>query len=274
MAAQNRTILVTGATSGFGAYIAHKLASQGSHVLLHGRNEGKLTAVASKLRTEFPQSHIDEFLADFSDLRQVAKLATDVTKQYMRLGALVNNAGVGFGKPGATRKVSENGYELRFAVNYLAPYLLTRRLLPILKQAPTAQIINVASIGQQALDFNDLMLEHTYDGITAYQRSKLALIMFTFDLAEELRDTHVTVNAIHPATYADTNMLKEAGITAQSSVAEGGEAVVGLLTEPVFGHTTGEFINRQRPTRANEQAYDVPTREQLREVTEDLVGGF
>ena len=107
---------------------------------------------------------------------------------------------------------SEDGYELRFAVNYLAPFLLTRRLLPLIERSAPARIVNVSSAGQAPIDFDDVMLERAYSGIQAYCQSKLALVMFTFDLAEELEGTGVTANCLHPGTYMPTNMVRGAGV--------------------------------------------------------------
>ena len=121
---------------------------------------------------------------------------------------LLNNAGIGTTLPGGgKRQESEDGYELRFAVNYLAPFLLTRKLLPTLRHSAPARIVNVSSAGQAPIDFRDVMLKHNYDGVQAYCQSKLALVMFTFDLAEELPATTVTANCLHPATYMPTKMV-------------------------------------------------------------------
>ena len=161
------------------------------------------------------------------------------------LDVLVNNAGIG--TAGNAREVSADGFELRFAVNYLAGFLLTRLLLPLLEKRAPSRIVNVASAGQQAIDFDDVMLTRGYSGVRAYCQSKLAQILFTIDLAEELKDRAVTVNALHPATYMDTTMVRLSGARPMSTVEEGGEAILAArrLARPRGPH--GPLF--QRPAR-------------------------
>jgi NAD(P)-dependent dehydrogenase (short-subunit alcohol dehydrogenase family) len=267
----DQVILVTGATDGLGRHLVDELAAAGATVIVHGRNEAKVEKVRAELTDRFSLPMVLTLLADLADLRQVERMATEALAGIDRLDVLVNNAGVGFGTPGARRQVSRNGYELRFAVNYLAGYHLTRRLLPRLATSAPARIVNVASIGQQPLDFADLMLEQAYSGVAAYRRSKLAQIMFTFDLAEELRDEGVTANAVHPATFMDTAMVHEAGGQPMSTVTEGAAATLRLITAPELDSVTGRFFDGLDEARANEQAYDIDTRARLRNVSEELV---
>jgi NAD(P)-dependent dehydrogenase (short-subunit alcohol dehydrogenase family) len=153
-------------------------------------------------------------------------------------------------------------------VNYLAGYHLTRRLIPMLLASAPAAVVNVASAGQEPIDFDDPLLERSYDGITAYRRAKLAQIMFTFDLAEELRDREVTVNALHPATFMDTAMVREAGVRSISTVEEGGEATLRLVEN---NRATGRYFNGTRDSRAQNQAYDPQARTRLRELSDRLI---
>jgi len=263
-----QVILITGASDGFGKYVATKMAANGATLLLHGRDLQKTLSVATSLRADFPGCTIETFIADYAHLKQVTRLAGQITAKHSRLDVIINNAGIGFGKPGAKRELSVDGIELRFAVNYVAPYLLTRLLLPLLKSSKSARIVNVASLGQAPLDFNNLMLEREYDGTRAYCQSKLALIMATLDWAEELKADHITVNAVHPATYADTGMVREANITPRSTIADGGEPIIALATDPQYDTVTGQFFNQRSPTRANPQAYNPALRHQLRNITE------
>lgn len=207
--------------------------------------------------------------ADLSDLREVDRLAAEVRRRYDRLDVLVNNAAVGFGAPGSGRETSADGIELRFAVNYLAGYLLTRELLPLLT-AP-ARIVNVASAGQQPIDFADPLLERGYDGVRAYQQSKLAQVMFTFDLAAELADRRVTVNALHPATFMDTAMVRESGVRAVSTVEQGSDATLRLIADPALDGVTGRYFNGFREARADPQAYDPDARARLRALTDEFL---
>jgi len=266
-----QVILVTGATDGLGRYVAGELADTGATVVAHGRNPAKLERVRAELAAAVSDVRIETALADLADLGQVDRLADDLLDRLRRLDVLVNNAGIGFGGAGAGRETSVDGYELRFAVNYLAGYHLTRRLVPLLVRSAPARIVNVASAGQQPLDFDDLMLEREYDGVTAYRRSKLAQIMFTFDLAAELRGRGVAVNALHPATFMDTAMVTQSGVRPMSTVEEGGVATLRLITAPELDVTTGRYFDGTRQAPAHRQAYDAGARARLRELSDDLV---
>jgi NAD(P)-dependent dehydrogenase (short-subunit alcohol dehydrogenase family) len=171
----------------------------------------------------------------------VGRLAQAVRQSTEQLHVLINNAGIGTGAPNAPRETSAERYELRFAVNYLAGFLLTRLLLPLLRKSAPARIVNVASAGQQAIDFRDVMLTRGYSGTRAYCQSKLAQILFAFDLAEGLRGTGVTANVLHPATYMDTTMVRAAGITPSSTVEEGAEAILHLAMSPALEGRSGLY---------------------------------
>ncbi len=162
--------------------------------------------------------------------------------------------------------------ELRFAVNYLAPVLLTRLLVPLLTASAPARILNVASIGQAPFDPADAEFEHGYDGVEAYRRSKLALAAFTFDVADELPAAGVTVNCSHPATLMNTTMVNQAGITPVSTLEEGGEATMRLITDPALNEVTGQFFDGLKTSRARPEAYDPQFRARLRAVTDRMLG--
>lgn len=270
--AARATILVTGATDGVGKAVAARLAKSGDRVLLHGRNERKGRNTAREIQRIARNSRVEFLRADLAALEEVRHLARAVTAAHHRLDLLVNNAGLGFGPPGAPREQSRDGHELRFAVNYLAPFLLTHLLLPLLRRSAPARIVNVASAGQAAIDFGDVMLTRRYDGRRAYGQSKLALIMFTFDLAAALEGTGVTANAIHPATLMDTPMVAQARIAPRSSVHEGADAIVRLATAPGLAASTGEFFDGLHPSRAAPQAYDPEVRRRLRALSLELTG--
>jgi NAD(P)-dependent dehydrogenase (short-subunit alcohol dehydrogenase family) len=215
------TVLITGATDGVGKLVAARLAAAGARVLLHGRSDAKGRDVVQEIQRSTRMSRPEYYRADFTSLDEVRRLAHEVTTAHDRLDVLINNAGIGFGAPGAARKISRDGHELRFAVNYLAPFLLTHLLLPKLRRSVPSRIVNVASIGQAPIDFDNLMLTRHYDGTRAYGQSKLALITFTFDLAAALQGTGVTANAVHPATLMNTKMVAEAGFRPRSTVEQG-----------------------------------------------------
>jgi NAD(P)-dependent dehydrogenase (short-subunit alcohol dehydrogenase family) len=167
--------------------------------------------------------------------------------------------------------VSRDGYELRFAVNYLAGYLLTRLVLSLLEASTPARIVNVSSAGQAPIDFDDVMLERNYEGWRAYAQSKLAQIMFTFDLADELRDRGVTANCLHPATYMPTKMVIESGIDPTGSLEDGMRATLRLVADPELDAVTGSYFNGQRSAEPLSQAHDPEARRQLRELSDRLV---
>jgi NAD(P)-dependent dehydrogenase (short-subunit alcohol dehydrogenase family) len=208
--------------------------------------------------------------ADFSSLAEVRRLAGAVRQECDRLDILINNAGIGSGGSAGRRETSQDGHELRFAVNYLAGFLLTRVLLPLLMLGKPARIVNVSSLGQHPVDFDDVMLTRGYSGSLAYAQSKLAQIMFTFDLARELDPATATANCLHPATYMATTMVRQSGVTPISTVEEGAEAILNLaVADELDGHS-GEFYNGLRPSKANPQAYDGTARERLRALSLQL----
>jgi NAD(P)-dependent dehydrogenase (short-subunit alcohol dehydrogenase family) len=243
----DRVALVTGSTDGVGRLVAQRLAELGFQVRVHGRDRARGEAVVQAL----PRAEL--VLGDLSSLAEVRRLASSVPKG---LDLLVNSAGIGGAGP--TREVSADGHELHFAVNYLAGYALTRLLAP-------KRVVNVSSIGQQALDFDDVMLTRGYSGDRAYCQSKLAQVMMTFELAQELQG--VVINALHPSTYMDTTMVRLAGIQPRSSVKTGADAILRLCTEET---RSGLFFDVQQEARANEQAYDAQARKRLMELSRKL----
>jgi NAD(P)-dependent dehydrogenase (short-subunit alcohol dehydrogenase family) len=227
----------------------------------------------AEIGAESGNDRLRPYRADLASLAGVRDLAARVLDAEPRLDALVNNAGVGTTVGGdGGRKESADGYELRLAVNYLAPFLLTRLLLPRLADAAPARIVNVASAGQAPLDFDDLMVEQGYTGSLAYCRSKLALVAFTFDLADEFRDRGVTANCLHPGTYMPTAMVLDAGVRPVDTVESGVRATLRLVADPALDGVTGRYFNRLEDARAEAQAYDPEARRRLREASETLVG--
>jgi NAD(P)-dependent dehydrogenase (short-subunit alcohol dehydrogenase family) len=266
--AAEATILITGATDGLGKRVAGELAAKGTTVLLHGRSPERLEATLEELRSQTSSQKVGSYLADLSSLAAVRDLADRILSEYDRLDVLVNNAGIIVQE----RKESEDGYELTFAVNYLSHFLLTSLLLPLLKDFAPARVVNVASAGQSPIDFSNLMLEQGYDAMKAYSQSKLAQVMFTFELAERLQGTGVTVNALHPASLMDTKMVHCTFGYAMSTVEEGSEAVVRLAVSSELEGVTGRYFDGKREARADGQAYDKEARQTLWELSEELCG--
>ena len=267
----DQIILVTGTTDGLGRGTAETLAMRGARVLLHGRNPAKLEKTAKGIRKIAGNDNIRTYLADLSSLAEVRRLAADIQKNNERLDILINNAGIGFGDPASSqRELSKDGYELRFSVNYLAPFLLTNLLLPCLHKGAPSRILNIASIGQEPIDFDDVMLVKKYSGIRAYRQSKTALVMFTFDLAERIKNENITVNCLHPATYMDTKMVRDSKIEAQSSVRSGVDSVMHIALSPSLDGITGRFFDQKEEGQAIQQAYDKNARNELRKLSEKL----
>jgi NAD(P)-dependent dehydrogenase (short-subunit alcohol dehydrogenase family) len=251
-----QTILVTGSTDGHGRRVAEELVGRGATVLVHGRDLEKVARVTDEIGAARGMT------ADLSRLDDVRALAGQVEE----LDTLVNNAGIVIPE----RQESADGNELTFAVNYLSHFLLTALLADRLREP--ARIVNVSSIGQHPLDFDDLAYEQDFNGYYAYARSKLAQVLFTRTLAERLGDRDVTVNALHPATFMDTKMVLGPGGTPMSSVEEGVEATLRLITDPSLDDVTGGFYNGMREWRPDAQADDADARRRLWEESERLVG--
>jgi NAD(P)-dependent dehydrogenase (short-subunit alcohol dehydrogenase family) len=265
-----KTCLVTGSTDGVGRVVAKRLGLAGMRVLVHGRSRERGEALVSEIKQEGGAASFLQ--ADLASLAAVRDLAAQVKAETDRLHLLINNAGIGTTSPGGAREVSADGHEMRFAVNYLSGFLLTHLLLPSLRAGQSARIVNVASAGQQALDFDDLMLERGYSGWRAYCQSKLAQILFTIDLAETLRDTGVIVNALHPATFMDTTMVRQSGTSPASTVDEGADAIMNLAVGEAVEGRSGLYFNGLREAKADPQAYDAQARARLREVSRRLAG--
>ena len=260
--------LVTGSTRGLGEEVARRLGGMGYHVIVHGRSVERGEAVVADIteaggRAEFRR-------ADFLSLEQVHRLADGVLADFERLDLLVNNAGIGSDEDG--RLVSVEGHEPVFQVNYLAHFLLTEKLLPLLIDSAPARIVNVSSAAQAPIDFDDVMLERWQpDGREIgrpYAQSKLAQVLHTVDMAERLDNTGVIINALHPATFMDTYMVRRAGIAPRASVDEGADRVMQLITDDIG--SGGYFVDGQ-PTRAHDQAYDEAARLRLRELSLELI---
>jgi NAD(P)-dependent dehydrogenase (short-subunit alcohol dehydrogenase family) len=265
--AEQRTIVITGATDGLGKGLAAALAPTGARLILHGRNEEKGEALIEELRP-LATGELEWRLAHFRSLDEVRRLAEDLQEEE-RIDVLVNNAGIGTAGP---REESDDGYELTFQVNYLAPFLLTRRLLPLIRSTAPSRIVNVSSAGQAPIDFDDVMLEESYSGVQAYCQSKLALVMLTFDLAEELEGSGVTANCLHPGTYMPTNMVRAAGVEPVTPLEDGVEATLRLITSPELDGVNGHYFDGTSESAPHPQAEDPEARRRLRELSEELTG--
>jgi NAD(P)-dependent dehydrogenase (short-subunit alcohol dehydrogenase family) len=265
-----QAILVTGATDGLGKGLAGELAHRGATVLVHGRSQERIDATIAELADETGSERLAGYRADLSSLAEVRQLANDVARRG-RLHSLVNNAGVAVRE----RTESVDGYELTFAVNYLAPFLLTSLLVPVLRDSAPARIVNVASIGQAPVNFDNVMLEHGYEMMLAYSQSKLALIAFTFELAGRLRaegETGLTANALHPATLMPTKLVFESYGRTVDSLEQGIAATLRLVVDTQLDGVTGAYFNGLEEAAAAGQAYDAYARARLWGLSERFVG--
>ena len=261
-----QVVLVTGSTSGLGREVALRLGAGGAHVIVHGRNRERGIDVVEEINRGPGSARF--YRADFASFDQVRTFGASILRDYDRLDVLVNNAG--FGSAPDERLLSEDGHEFRFQVNYLSPFLLTRMLLPLIEASAPSRIVNVSSLAQQPIDWDDVMIENRFSGGRAYAQSKLAQVGFTFDLHEELAGSGVMVNALHPATYMPTGMVLRLGVEPRATIDEGATAVMQLITSTDI--EGGQFFNGLNPQRAHAQAYDVESRRRLRELSRELTG--
>jgi NAD(P)-dependent dehydrogenase (short-subunit alcohol dehydrogenase family) len=265
-----KTVLITGATDGVGRVVAKRLAAQGWRVLAHGRSDERGRSLVREI--EVAGGKATFLKADLASLAEVRQLAGQVRTETDRLELLINNAGIGSVGDKPDRSESADGHELRFAVNYLAGFLLTHLLLPLVRASAPARVVNVSSAGQEAIDFDDVMLTRGYSGGRAYRQSKLAQILFTIDLAEELKGSGVIANCLHPSTYMNTTMVRQSGTTPISSVETGADAIMQLAVSPKLEGKSGLYFNVMTESRANPQAYDAKARAQLRRLSRELTG--
>lgn len=268
-------IFITGSTDGIGKIAALQLANQGHHVYMHGRNQSKLESVVDEIKVSSNNSNVSGYLADLSDLASVGKLAKALAADVPHLDALVNNAGV-FKTPQTT---NNQGMELRFAVNYFAPYLLTQALIPTLKKADAPRVINLSSAAQAPVSLQALSGEQAIDVQTAYAQSKLALTMWSFGLASKEKD--ITVIAVNPGSLLNTNMVKEAFGQHWASAEKGADILCELATAPEHATASGKYFDNDLSGNSDDakgdfgnahpDAYDVAKISALIHATEDIV---
>lgn len=274
-APKDTVALVTGATDGLGRALAERLAVLGMTVHIHGRSAEKLERAREEIVAASGNDRVSIHRADLASLAEVRGLADEIGA-LDALHLLINNAGIGSGLPDSPdREESADGIELRFAVNYLAGFVLTERLLPLLERSAPARIVMVASLGQAALDFDDPLLESSYyEGRRAYAQSKLAQITYANELAARLLASGITVNSLHPATFMPTKIVLDERGTSVDSLDRGVESTVRVAIDPELDTVTGHFFDRGQETRAEAQAYDSSAQQALRDLSEKLAGDF
>lgn len=264
-----KTIVLTGATDGLGREVAKALAAQGHRLILHGRRPDALQEVRDEVAAAGGTDPAT-VQADLAELAQVRTLPEQIARVTDRVDVLVNNAGVGPGENGHPGRLTVDGNELCFAVNYLAPFDLTHRLLPMITD-DGGRVVNVASLGQAPIQFDDLTLAGDHEPWLEYNQSKLAMIIWGFTLAERL--DQVTVNSLHPGTFMPTKMVLDKGIPPMHTTASGVEATTRLITDHALEGITGRFYDQLVDARAHvEEAYDPAVRERLWRTSLDLTG--
>jgi NAD(P)-dependent dehydrogenase (short-subunit alcohol dehydrogenase family) len=267
---QDKVILVTGATDGIGQQTALHLARLGAHVIVHGRRIDAGEAVRDEIRRITHNEHIDFLLADFASLSQVRSMAAQILAKYDRLDVLINNAGIYLHE----RHLTADGFELTCSVNHLAPFLLTNLLLDLIKRSAPARIINVSSGMHQSghIDFADLQSEKRFRGSSAYAATKLANVLFTYELADRLASTNVTVNCLNPGVVSTKMLRTSSGSLGGISPEEGAVTSVYLATSPEVENITGQYFVRKQSVPSSPASHDRTLQRELWRVSEQLTG--
>ncbi len=275
---QGKVCLVTGSSSGIGKATARELARMGATVVMVCRNRAKGEAAQAEIKEASGNAQVDLIVADLSELSQVRRAASSFTQKYTQLHVLINNAGVAKSE----REVTSDGLEYTFATNYLAPFLLTQLLLDTLKASVPARIINVSSAGHtlERIDFADLQGERRYSPIKAYAQSKLAQIYATYELADRLKGTGITVNALHPGSVATNfndglrgfvRFIGTLNNLMGTSVEKGAQTTLYLATSPEVEGVSGKYFSKSKQTPSSKRSYDVAVRKRLWQVSEELI---
>jgi NAD(P)-dependent dehydrogenase (short-subunit alcohol dehydrogenase family) len=273
-----RTVLVTGGTSGIGRATAAGLAAMGARVLITGRDRGRTDEAAQEIRASGGIAEV--YVADLSVQAEVRGLAREVLEREPRIDVLINNAG-GYWN---SRHVTADGLEHTFALNHLAPFLLTHLLLERLEERAVARVITVASNAQAMgrIDFDDLQGERAYSGARAYNQSKLANVLFTYELARRLRGLRITANAVHPGLVSTAFGAADPGRAQRlfvpvlrpfmKSPADGAATSIHLASAPGLDRTTGRYFVNGKPARSSRRSYDESVAARLWAASADLVG--
>jgi retinol dehydrogenase 14 len=265
----DKVILFTGSTDGIGRQAALELAAQGFTIFVHGRSMPRVKNVAEEIRTATGNRSVEYLVADLSSQRQVRGLAAEISKRCDALHVLINNAGVFMSE----RQLTEDGLEMTFAVNHLAPFLLTNLLLGLLQKSSPARIITVSSMvhTRGKIDFSDLQSAKKFAGYDAYALSKLANILFTYELAERLQGTGITTNCLHPGVIG-TKLLRAAFDMKGASPADGAETMIYLASSPDVEQVTGKYYHENRETASAPLTYDGELRKKVWKISEQLTG--
>ncbi|TKG93981.1 SDR family NAD(P)-dependent oxidoreductase [Puteibacter caeruleilacunae] len=260
-----KTIMITGATDGLGKAVALDLAKEGHSLLLHGRNPKRGEALIKQIIDETGNTNLKYYNADFAELAQIKQLAQEVIANEERLDVLINNAGLGI-EP--SKRISEDGNEMLWQVNYLGTYIMTKLLKPLLKRSAPARIVQVASAGQSPLDFEDINQENNWSGMQAYCQSKLAQVMLAVELADEYLEDGITINALHPASMMPTKIVQ----FPMDTIPDGVRSVTRLALNSSLTNTSGKYFFKRTQENADAMAYDSDARNKLMELSKEMTG--
>ncbi|WP_200831867.1 SDR family NAD(P)-dependent oxidoreductase [Aquimarina sp. AU474] len=265
-----KTILITGSTDGIGKLTAAKLANEGHTIYLHGRNPEKLTKVVAELKESTNNENIKGVIADFSELGQVQQLAEQLNQELPKLDVLINNAGI-FNSPVA---FNSSGLDIRFTINYFAPYLLTNLLLPILQKSIRPRIINLSSAAQAVVSKEVLLGKKEVSVNGSYAQSKLALTMWSFDLAKN--NSNIDVTAVNPGSLLNTKMVQEAYGHHWSSADKGADILFELSVLEKYQNVSGKYFDNDKGDfgNAHPDAYNEEKINDLIEITRNLLDDF
>ncbi len=277
MLMQGKIVLITGATDGIGLVTAHELARLARTVVAVGRNADKTAAVVERIRTETGNPRVEGLLADLSSQRDIHRLAQQFTERHDRLHVLLNNAGALF----HPRRESVDGIEMTFALNHLGYFLLTNLLLDVLKASAPSRIINVSSAAHRRgkLNFDDLQRQRGYQGMGVYSASKLANVLFTYELARRLRGTGVTVNAVHPGLVATRFAVGSSWVSRVLrgliwcfgiSPEQGARTLIYLASSPEVEGVTGKYFQSEKVVESSLASQDEDAARRLWEISESL----
>ncbi len=264
----SKTILITGSTDGIGRQTALELAHSGHKVIIHGRNPERVKTVFNEIQKATGNDGLDYVVADLSSHEEVRKMAETIKSKFSVLDVLINNAGVFR----SNRELSKDEFEMTFAVNHLAHFLLTNLLLDTIKKADNGRIVTVSSMAHSSdIDFDNLQGEKFFDGYTAYAYSKLCNILFTFHLAEKLTGSNVTANCLHPGVIS-TKLLHAGWGMGGGSLKQGAETSVYLATSSDVGNVTGKYFVSKRPANPAAISYDSEVRKRLWDISLNMTG--
>lgn len=263
----NKTVLITGATDGIGKQTANEMANSGYQLILHGRNDDTVKRTVNEISQQSGNKHIAGLEADLASLDEVKQLAEQVRQQYDTLDILINNAGIYQDR----REMTGDGFEKTFQVNYLSHFLLTNKLLKLLKKRDDSRIVNVASmVHSTAIDFDNLQGEQRFDGSEAYGLSKLCNVLFTYKLARILDDTSVTVNCLHPGVI-DTKLLRKNWPGIGGPVKEGAENILFVATHPSLEEVSGKYFVNKMPQSSATASYEHDKQDRLWKISHEMV---